>query len=384
MTDLPRRALAALLLCCVACSDGVATAPTTDASPPVDTPRDDASAPDAPPADAPPPADATMPADVSAPVDAPPDAPIDAPADAATSLSFSRAVRVIVEPSDMGAALVAAIRGAQRSVHMTMYLLSAREVISALTDARARGVEVQVLLNRAIPGGAMPNEAVFATLTAAGVSARWSSSRFSFTHEKCVIVDGAEAWIMTMNTTGAGLNGNREFLAIDREPDDVRDAEAVFRADFSDAPFPAYTGRLLLSPINAQARLVALVRTATRTIDLESESLEDRTTAAALIARARAGVRVRAVISDTTPTASSMRTLADLTAAGITVRVLATPYMHAKAIVVDGARAYVGSANVTYVSLTSNRELGVLFDDPAEVRRVADTLAADVTASAPF
>lgn len=116
-----------------------------------------------------------MSADVSAPVDAPPDAPIDAPADAATSLSFSRAVRVIVEPSDMGAALVAAIRGAQRSVHMTMYLLSAREVISALADARARGVEVQVLLDRAIPGGAMPNEAVFATLTAAGVSARWSS-----------------------------------------------------------------------------------------------------------------------------------------------------------------------------------------------------------------
>ena len=130
----------------------------------------------------------------------------------------------------MGAALVAAIRGAQRSVHMTMYLLSAREVISALTDARARGVEVQVLLNRAIPGGAMPNEAVFATLTAAGVSARWSSSRFSFTHEKCVIVDGAEAWIMTMNTTGAGLNGNREFLAIDREAHLDGAREAVRRA----------------------------------------------------------------------------------------------------------------------------------------------------------
>lgn len=374
MNILLRLALAALLLCCAACTDAV-TAPTTDAS-----------APDAN-TDAPPPSDATMPADVSAPVDAPPDAPvdapIDAPVDAATSLAFSRAVRVIVEPSDMGAALVAAIRGAQRSVHMTMYLLSAREVIAALTDARARGVEVQVLLNRAIPGGAMPNEGVFATLNAAGVSVRWSSSRFSFTHEKCVIVDGAEAWIMTMNTTGAGLDGNREFLAIDREPDDVRDAEAVFRADFVDAPFPSYTGRLVLSPINAQARLVALVRTATRTIDLESESLEDRTTAAALIERARAGVRVRAVISDTPPTASSMRTLADLAAAGVTVRVLATPYMHAKAIVVDGARAYAGSANVTYVSLTGNRELGVLFDDPAEVRRVADTLAADVTAGAP-
>lgn len=186
-----------------------------------------------------------------------------------------------------------------------------------------------------------------------------------------------------MNTTGAGLNGNREFLAIDREPDDVRDAEAVFRADFSDAPFPAYTGRLLLSPINAQARLVALVRTATRTIDLESESLEPHSRRRA--DRARAGRRPCARCDlDTTPTASSMRTLADLTAAGITVRILATPYMHAKAIVVDGARAYVGSANVTYVSLTSNRELGVLFDDPAEVRRVADTLAADVTASAPF
>ena len=372
MNALLRRALSALLLACSACSDAATSTPA-DASPADVTSRVDVSASDAPPVDA------TMPADVSSPVDA----TIDAAVDAATSLQLSHSVRVIVEPSDMGAALVAAIRGAQRSVHVTMYLLSARDVISALTEARARGVEVQVLLNRAIPGGATPNDGVFATLTAAGVSVRWAPSRFTFMHEKCVIVDNTEAWIMTMNTTGAGLDGNREFLAIDREPDDVRDAEAIFRADFVDATLPPYTGRLVLSPVNAQPRLVALVRTATRTLDLESESLEDRTTAAALIERARAGVRVRAVISDTTPTASSMRTLADLTAAGVSVRVLSTPYMHAKAIVVDGARAYVGSANVTYVSLTGNREVGVLFDDPVEVRRVADTLAADVTAGAP-
>lgn len=374
-----RWSLLSLLLTIAACSDAATSgdvgAPLADsAAPPADAPErldgasadasDAASAGDAPSTDAGPSRDAEP--------------------DAASAIAVSHAVRILVEPSDNGAALLAAIRGAQRSVHMTMYLLSSREVIAALTEARARGLEVQVILNRAIPGGATPNDGVYATLLSAGVDVRWAPSRYAFTHEKCVIVDGAEAWITTMNATGAGLSGNREFLAIDREADDVRDAEAIFRADFANAPFPTYAGRLLLSPINAQRRLVSLVQAATRTIDLETESLEDRTTAAAMIARARAGVQVRALIPDTAPTSSSMRTIADLLAAGVTVRTIRSPYMHAKAIVVDGALAYVGSANVTYVSLTSNRELGVFFDAPAEVRRVADTIATDFAAGVAY
>lgn len=309
----------------------------------------------------------------------------DAGSDAASDpLGVSRDLRVIVEPSEHGAALVAAIRGARRSVHMTMYLLSARSIIDALVDAQRRGLEVRVVLNRTLPGGTAANGSSYDTLTQAGVAVRWAPSRFDFTHEKCVIVDGAEAWVMTMNATQAGIDTNREFLVVDREPDDVRDAEAVFAGDFAGAPIDRYAGRMVLAPLNAQARVVALVQTATRTLDIEAEELEDRTTARAIQARIAAGVAVRVVLSDGTPTASATRTLADLVAAGARIVTLHSPYVHAKAIVADGARAYAGSANLTYTSLTQNRELGVFFDTPDAVRAVADTLAADFAAGTAY
>lgn len=338
------------------------------------------------------PPDAAAPADVAldaSPDVASPDASLDvapadvAPADVAPDAT-SPTLRIVVGPDDRGAQLLAAIAGARRSVHMTMYLLSSQAVLDALIAARRRGVEVQVVLNRTIPGGMAVNMPAYDALTAAGAAVHWAPARFDFTHEKCVLVDGEEAWIMTMNATNAGLTTNREFLAVDRDPADVRDAEAVFRADFDGATFPTYAGPLVLSPLNSQRTLVALVNSAARTIDIEAESFEDRMTASALIARVRAGVAVRLVLSDTTPSASSMQSIQNVLAAGVRVVRVSAPYIHSKAIVVDGARAYVGSANLTYVSLTANRELGVVFDAPGEVRRVADVVARDFAAGTAF
>jgi phosphatidylserine/phosphatidylglycerophosphate/cardiolipin synthase-like enzyme len=51
--------------------------------------------------------------------------------------------------------------------------------------------------------------------------------------------------------------------------------------------------------------------------------------------------------------------------------------VHAKAIVADGARLYVGSINLSAASLDSNRELGVILDDAAAAARVAATIALD-------
>jgi phosphatidylserine/phosphatidylglycerophosphate/cardiolipin synthase-like enzyme len=51
--------------------------------------------------------------------------------------------------------------------------------------------------------------------------------------------------------------------------------------------------------------------------------------------------------------------------------------IHAKAIVVDGARAFVGSENLSGGSLGYNRELGVSFSEPAEVSKVDSAIVDD-------
>ncbi len=295
--------------------------------------------------------------------------------------SVSRALHIIVEPSDMGAGLLAAISGARSSVHMTMYLLTSNEIIDALVAQHAAGLDVRVVLNESFaPGATTNNDAAFATLSAAGVPVRWSSSRYNLTHEKCVILDASEAWIMTMNASFSSPTRNREYLVVDDEPADVRDAEAVFEADFAGMDFPSYGGALVLAPINAQDRIIALIASARRTVDVEDEELSDTRTVTALVDAAGRGVAVRVVLSDSTPTSAGGMAIALLRGAGIAVVAVSVPFIHAKAIVVDGLLAFVGSENLTRASLTMNRELGVMTDSAAAVSVVASTIDTDFAA----
>ena len=62
------------------------------------------------------------------------------------------------------------------------------------------------------------------------------------------------------------------------------------------------------------------------------------------------------------------------------MRSLSNPTVHAKAIVVDNALAYVGSINLTAASILHNRELGIITDNAAAVTTVATTIAADFAA----
>lgn len=185
---------------------------------------------------------------------------------------------------------------------------------------------------------------------------------------------------MTMNATVTSPTANREYLAVDRDPTEVADAERIFAGDFAGTPITSYAGPLVVAPLNAQARIYALLAGAAHTIDVEDEELSDRETVNALVAAAGRGVRVRVVLSDGTRSAAGQTALTNLRTAGIPVHALSSPYVHAKAIVVDGASAYVGSENLTYASLTGNREVGIVTTLPAAVSTVASTIAADFAA----
>jgi phosphatidylserine/phosphatidylglycerophosphate/cardiolipin synthase-like enzyme len=56
------------------------------------------------------------------------------------------------------------------------------------------------------------------------------------------------------------------------------------------------------------------------------------------------------------------------------------PYIHAKAIVVDGAKVFVGSQNFTPTALLQNREIGVVTDAASEVTKVRNVIAKDFAA----
>jgi phosphatidylserine/phosphatidylglycerophosphate/cardiolipin synthase-like enzyme len=302
-------------------------------------------------------------------------------------------VSIIVEPDGMaGKQLVDAITAAHTSIDVTMYLMSNTTIINALVARAKAGIPVHVILDGSTMNKSS-NTTAKNTLTAAGATVIFSNPAFTYTHEKCVIIDGTSAWIMTMNATGSAPTGNREYLALDSDAADVAEATAVFNADFAlHAITPS--GALVVANSNARADLVALINSAATTLDVEGEEFSDTSTNGvvdAVMAAGKRGVKVRVIIGNANPDPTS---IARAKAGGAKVVVTgptsgngtgSNPYIHAKAIVVDCtgtqcARGFVGSENFSVGSLSSNRELGVIFTATAELAKVEAAISTDFAA----
>ncbi len=296
---------------------------------------------------------------------------------------MTSAVSIIVEPSDDAQGLISAIQSAQASVHMEMYLLSNTSVIDALIAQQQAGRDVKVILNQSFPSGGS-NSGVYSQLQSAGVSVVWAPAGFTYTHEKGVMIDGKTAWIMTMNATQSSPTNNREYLAVDTDPNDVAEAEAIFAHDYADQ---AYTpsGNLVVAPTNARTKLVELIQMARSTIDMEAEELSDTYSTGiinALTTAGDAGVQVHVVLADSTSVSST--NLATLKAHHVQIVTFSTYYVHAKSIVADGRYAYVGSENFSAGSLGYNRELGIITGTATEVQKVLTTTQGDFSGGSPL
>ena len=195
-----------------------------------------------------------------------------------------------------------------------------------------------------------------------------------------MVVDDAVAIIMNQNLTQSAFTTNREFGVVTNRPDAVQAAAAIFAADWTRGGEPD-PGPLVVSPTNAREQLLALVRGARVSLDLYAEVLRDPQLLEALAAAVERGVRVRIIVSPSADFAAEMEALA---ASGVEIRLASSLYIHAKLIVADGERAFIGSQNLSATSLDQNRELGIIVDDPVNLSRLTRTFAIDFRAATPL
>lgn len=289
-------------------------------------------------------------------------------------------VALFVEPEAGRKTVLDLLASARSSLWMEMYLLTDGGAIAAIAGRAAAGCDVRVILEPAPYQQDGANQPAHDQLVAAGVDVRWSLPRFTYTHAKAFTVDHRRLAALTLNLTGAGLAGNREYVAIDDDATDVAAAETIFTADALGAATGAPAGRLISSPESSRPTLLALVGGALASLALETEELTDRSVINALLdARAR-GVAV--TLAWPGPAAGAGAPFTTLAAAGATVRAVGTPAIHGKVLVADSRMLYVGSVNLTPTSLDDNRELGLLLDEPSAAVEVAGIVAADAAGGA--
>ncbi len=93
-------------------------------------------------------------------------------------------VQVFVEPDDGEQVITNAIRSAQKSIWLEIYILSDRNVIRTLEEASNRGLDVRIMLEPHPFGGGTSPAKTMDALAAAGIKAQPTNPGFSLTHEK--------------------------------------------------------------------------------------------------------------------------------------------------------------------------------------------------------
>jgi len=306
------------------------------------------------------------------------------------ALAFA-ADRLYVAPDDGVGYLKELIRGAERELDLALYLWTRGrlDLAEELARAQRRGVRVRVILDER-PGGEPQDPKVLRVLKEAGIEVRFASPlRFAHYHIKAMRADG-RLWISTGNWTRASFSNNREYSLVTGRDDWVAEFKKVFEADWGARALALDDARLVWSPErvysifrpfwegNAKRRVLALIANAEEDLLIEQNGLTDEDVFDALLEAMDRGVRVRVLGSASAKDSGYFGRMAKrLAEEGAQVRYLEGQKVHAKAMLVDGKRAFLGSQNFTPTAFAANRELGAVLEGGRALARLRAAMEAD-------
>jgi phosphatidylserine/phosphatidylglycerophosphate/cardiolipin synthase-like enzyme len=304
------------------------------------------------------------------------DGGIDSPPGVGCSMTSPRSAppETFVGPGGLQQRLTTLIDGAQDRLDIQMYLWTVKPLADRVVAAKKRGVDVRVILDPDEEG----NNSVIPILTTGGITPRMSSSLYTYAHAKYMLIDGTQAVIMSMNFNVDAMSTERNYGMVDRDADDITDVQSIFNQDWAMAGGePVHAAdlactRLVVSPTNSKARILEHINSAQHTLEMQIMYMAETTVRDAVVAAKQRGVAVRVIIGDTSDDAIPV-----LKAAGIQVKTSTNSYyLHAKLIVADGV-LFVGSENMSFTSLTKNREVGALVFEPSSTGVITQQFETD-------
>ncbi|ALH81049.1 cardiolipin synthase [Sphingopyxis macrogoltabida] len=334
------------------------------------------------------------------------------------SADSNSAIREMVEDID----------AATSTVHLCFYIWLADNngfrIKNALVRAARRGVKVRVLAD-ALGSRGFIRSAYWIELENAGVDARialpiggliWTLIRGRFdlrNHRKQLIIDNRIAWCGSQNLADPEFRVKSRYapwvdLMTRWEGPVVQDCQFIFAADWEsehgddisallceDAEQPAVakpgivaqvvgTGPNLPYPAMT-ACFTSLIHSARRELVITTPYfVPDEQLICALLDAARRGVSTVMILpqrNDSRIVANASRSYYDeMIGAGVQLYEYRPGLLHAKTMVVDGAVALIGSANLDRRSFELNFENNILFADAgfvAEIRARQDEYLAD-------
>ncbi len=340
-----------------------------------------------------------------------------------------------------GMPLLSLINGTKTggSIDIEIYTMENEKVQSALLAATQRGVEVRIVqepspyaqpsCNVFTPPASTDDQECLRTkkfrdsITALGAKyvpfntqalCPPATDKVSgcFEHGKLAVFNDSVALLSTgnfddTNLCATGPNGrcNRDYTVVTDNPAAVQTYLKIFENDLLGKPYdlksmltPQVSKSLTVSPYSLNP-LLNFIASAKKTILIQNQYITDFDLNDALVAAASRGVKVFVNVGsacyfrDDQKNPDKWERTKKITtaifskydAAGIQSSLFTRAikiknhqgYLHAKAIVVDSAAAWVGSVNGSTMALTRNREFGIFLYDKPNVDKLARQITRD-------
>jgi phosphatidylserine/phosphatidylglycerophosphate/cardiolipin synthase-like enzyme len=258
---------------------------------------------------------------------------------------------VVLEPAERRASMLRTIGGARRRLVLSLFRCDDAEVLDALAGALERGVEVHALLTNRAKGGRKRLKKLWEALEEMGAVVSWYADPVVKYHAKYLVADEGPAIVTTLNPTRRCFSRTWDAVLITHDDAVVRSLLHLFEAD-TDGRRPTLHGRfsqrLIVGPERARDDVRQLIAGASRSIRILDHKLSDPEMVALLRDRRSAGVKVRLLGPS-----------------------LAGPLEpHGKLMIIDDERAVIGSLALSALSLDRRREVALVIEDGAAVRRL--------------
>jgi cardiolipin synthase len=273
-------------------------------------------------------------------------------------------VKLIIEPTDGVAPILAAIRGAKKSVEIAIFRFDRKDVEAALKAAAAKGVRVTALiafLNRGGEGSLRKLEMRF--LEAGIIVSRTADDLIRY-HDKFMVIDRRVLYVLSTNFTRLDIDHSRGFGVMTTRANWVREAVRLFRADCGRTPYSPKIETFVVSPANSRKTLGTFLQRAKKELLIYDPKISDKEMLRILAERQKRGVAIRVIgsVAGRVP---------------FDVQKLAGMRLHTRAIIRDRRQAFIGSQSLRAAELDSRRELGLIIQDAKAVKKMTETFESD-------
>jgi cardiolipin synthase A/B len=274
-------------------------------------------------------------------------------------------VKLLQQPGDGVMPLIKGINGAKGSLEIAIFRFDQREIERALIAAVNRGVSVHALIAHTNRTGEENLRKLEMRLLAAGVTVARTADDLVRYHDKMMIVDRRELFLLAFNFTYLDIAHSRSFGIVTRNPKLVREAGKLFEADVRRHPYEAGLGKFLVSPVNARQQLASFIRRTKTQLLIYDPEISDPAMTRLLEDRAKAGVEIR-IIGRLSRRRSALE-----------ARKLALLRLHTRTMISDGRFAFVGSQSLREVELDARREVGLIVSERKIVSQLAHIFMED-------